>query len=450
MDKQSRTDQQLKRLIWAYFLLLIFEGALRKWFLPSLSTPLLIVRDPVVILIYGVAASGNRFPRSAFIGWITGLALLSFLASFTGTGNLKVILFGLRADFLHLPLIFLLPQVLTHADVKKIGKWFFLISIPMALLAFEQFRSGPDARINAVAGGELGGQLYASGGRIRPAGTFSFVTGMVSFSSYVAAFVLGEFLRGKAFKNIFTILATVSLMLSLGVSGSRSAVMSTSVVLFTALVVCLLKGKLFSTALKPLALVYVAFLTLSFLPIFKEGLVVQQERFEGNGGLREGIIDRFIGDLAGGFVAAGSSPFLGYGLGLGTNAGSGILTGRAGFLLAEGEWGRVVMETGPVLGFAFIFLRIAILLHVISVAWRAMNKGNALPALLIGACGIDLLTGQFGQPTELGFAVFGSGLSLAAANEVEEENPEPAAPAAPQTPRLRGRSSYAERLHGNG
>ena len=45
----------IKKLIWLYFLLLLFEGALRKWFLPSLSQGLLIIRDPVVIWIYYIA-----------------------------------------------------------------------------------------------------------------------------------------------------------------------------------------------------------------------------------------------------------------------------------------------------------------------------------------------------------------------------------------------------------
>ena len=45
----------IRKLIWVYFLLLLFEGALRKWFLPSLSQGLLIVRDPIVILIYYLA-----------------------------------------------------------------------------------------------------------------------------------------------------------------------------------------------------------------------------------------------------------------------------------------------------------------------------------------------------------------------------------------------------------
>ena len=43
--------QSLKIAIWLYFLLWIFEGALRKWVLPSLATPLLMVRDPIAIYI---------------------------------------------------------------------------------------------------------------------------------------------------------------------------------------------------------------------------------------------------------------------------------------------------------------------------------------------------------------------------------------------------------------
>ena len=52
----------IKKLIWTYFLLLLFEGALRKWFLPGLSQGLLIVRDPIAIWIYFLAFQQNIFP----------------------------------------------------------------------------------------------------------------------------------------------------------------------------------------------------------------------------------------------------------------------------------------------------------------------------------------------------------------------------------------------------
>ena len=41
----------LRWLIWTYFWLLLFEGGLRKWIVPSLANPLLIIRDPVLFAI---------------------------------------------------------------------------------------------------------------------------------------------------------------------------------------------------------------------------------------------------------------------------------------------------------------------------------------------------------------------------------------------------------------
>src|SRR5277367_241759 len=53
----------LKKLIWVYFLLLIFEGALRKWILPQLSAPLLVIRDPIALLIIWEAYRTNKWPE---------------------------------------------------------------------------------------------------------------------------------------------------------------------------------------------------------------------------------------------------------------------------------------------------------------------------------------------------------------------------------------------------
>jgi hypothetical protein len=52
----------LKKLFWLYFLLLIFEGALRKWVAPQLSAPLLVIRDPVCILIIWEAYRTRKWP----------------------------------------------------------------------------------------------------------------------------------------------------------------------------------------------------------------------------------------------------------------------------------------------------------------------------------------------------------------------------------------------------
>ena len=73
----------IKKLIWVYFLLLLFEGALRKWFFPSLSQGLLIVRDPIAIWIYYIAYTQGVFPTNKYLQrclmWVIVAVLISFI-----------------------------------------------------------------------------------------------------------------------------------------------------------------------------------------------------------------------------------------------------------------------------------------------------------------------------------------------------------------------------------
>ena len=71
-------------LIWVYLILWIVEGALRKWFLPGLSNPLLVVRDPVVILIYLTAFAGNVFPMNRIVGSLMALGVVSLRRGIPG------------------------------------------------------------------------------------------------------------------------------------------------------------------------------------------------------------------------------------------------------------------------------------------------------------------------------------------------------------------------------
>ena len=73
-----------------------------------------------------------------------------------------------------------------------------------------------------------------------------------------------------------------------------------------------------------------------------------------------------------------------------------------------------------------------------------------LPLLLAATGGVDLATGQFGQPTTLGFAVFVAGLCLASARTEEQAKPAAMPSRKPASIALAGRSAYAERLHGTG
>src|SRR5437762_470611 len=68
-------------LIYLYLFLLIIEGALRKWMVPQFSSPLLLVRDPVVLAIYFLAWRAHIFPRNRFILWLAIIGILSWIVS---------------------------------------------------------------------------------------------------------------------------------------------------------------------------------------------------------------------------------------------------------------------------------------------------------------------------------------------------------------------------------
>jgi hypothetical protein len=458
---EDPTIRNIRRLIWLYFWLLLLEGALRKWVVPQLSNPLLIIRDPVVILIYALAIRARVFPRNAWVLSLAFIAFLSLAASFVALwayippGRIALVSgFGFRANFLHLPLIFVMPRVLRPKDVKWIGWWVLILVVPMALLMVAQFRASPDSWLNGTAGGE-GEQIVAALGKVRTAGPFSFVVGVVAYFALATGFLVWAALRRGVYKNWVLFAAGVALLIGIAVSGSRSVVGACAVVVASLVFVLFLRPMAVNRFGQVLLVTVVLGFIVTQTPIFREGLGVLTARFSAVAEAEEqsiaiGLISRVFdgfGELVRIFPTA---PFFGFGLGIGTNGGAKFLTGQSTFLLAEGEWARLVLESGPVLGLAFLFWRVGLAFRIFLLCLQSVRRGNVLPLLLFSSSGLPLMNGQFGPPTILGFAVFTTGLVLAARN-TDEESEISAGPAKsePATERIVGRRSpYADRLHG--
>ncbi|HEV3409322.1 MAG TPA: hypothetical protein VG095_03450 [Chthoniobacterales bacterium] len=467
MNHHSPEDKNVRRvrqLIWLYFWLLLIEGALRKWVLPQLSNPLLIVRDPVVLLAYYFALRGGVFPRNVWIYVLGMIAVFSSAASFLvlwpylpPTRIALVTGFGFRSNFLHLPLIFVMARVLRWEDVKRFGWWTLVLMLPMALLMVGQFRAAPDAFLNWTAGGE-GEMMLSALGKVRTAGTFSFVTGVVAFCAVATAYLVWAALRRDVYKNWLLFAAGGALLIAIAVSGSRSVVGACIVVVASLIPILFLRPAAVNRFGQTLIVALVLGVIVTRLPIFKEGFNVLSTRFvevaeATEKSIGRGMVERAFSDFKEGFLFLTRAPFLGYGLGIGTNGGAKFLVGRSTFLLSEGEWSRIFLESGPVFGLGFVLFRCALAFYVGLMSIRSVRSGNVLPLLLFSASFLAVLSGQFGQPTILGFAVFTFGLALAARHGDAEDLPAP--PSEPQrraTPRfhtVRGRSAYAEQLHGS-
>jgi len=461
-DPVERAKYRIRQLIWLYFWLLLLEGALRKWVVPQLSNPLLIVRDPVVLGIYLFALRARIFPRNpwtialAVIGALMIIATFVQLLPYLPPKTIALVAgYGFHANYLHLPLIFVMASVLQKEDLEKIGKWTLLLLIPMSILLVAQFRSAPDAFLNRTAGGE-GEMMMSSLGKVRTAGPFSFVIGVVAFYSLATGYLVWGVLKKGTYKNWLLAAAAVALLIGVAVSGSRSVVAACVVVVASLLVVIVLRPDIVSRFGQVLIVAVILGFVISRTPIFKEGLGVITTRFTEAAEASEttvtgSVIERVWSGFSEPFYVLNKAPFLGYGLGIGTNAGAKLLTGHALFLLTEDEWSRIFLESGPLLGLAYVFWRLAL---AVLIGWRCLKAillGNLLPLLLFSSAFLPLLNGQFGQPTILGFTVFVTGLTLAAL-DLKEVQPGPGG-VPPTRAKLalpvRGRSAYAARLHGS-
>ena len=455
-----------KRLIWAYFWLLVIEGALRKWVITRYSDPLLVVRDPVAIAIYLLAIKARVFPRNWWIYSLASIGALSFVAGVLVLQPylalkplLLVTIFGWRSNFLHLPLIWVIAKVFDAEDVKRLGWWMLATLLPLTILMALQFNASPDSFVNRVAGGSAEAQqIDAGGGKIRPPATFSFISGVIFYTAASAAYLLYGALKRGTYPSWLLFGAGFALVVATAVSGSRSVLLAVLLVTASLAIIILLRPSEINQFGRILLLVIAVALIVSRLPIFKEGIGILSERFTASAEAAEttvagGLIERILSGFTEPLKAFGHTPIFGYGLGIGTNAGAKFVTGRSMFLLSESEWSRVILESGPILGFAFVVWR---LLLTIRLGWLSvvqLHRGNILPIILYSSCFLTLLNGQFGQPTNLGFATLICGLCLASM-EIEHYRgrsrpPEPTRGTRPSASprRVRRRSAYAEQLH---
>lgn len=413
--------RSIKLLIWLYIALLLVEGALRKWILPSLADPLLVVRDPVVLAIYALALRAGIFPVNRFILALGALAAFSTVASVLG-GHMHplVIAYGLRINYLHLPLIWVMGEVLDRRDVERIGAGLLLAAIPMTLVMVRQFRSPMDAFINRGVGADEVGQIFGADGRIRPPGLFAFISGPQLFFPLCAAFFFDEIAGAKRMPWYALIACGLAIAVALPVSISRTVMLGTVVVAVAFVCALPFSSAKLSSLTRPLMLLAVLGAGLSFTPAFREGASVFMMRWdsaesEAGAAAWTGVVDRTVSGFTNPAYFLSIAPLLGHGIGTGSNVGARLISGEVGFALAEEEWGKVLLELGPVIGSAFILFRMVLVGWLGWRSWRALRGDrNVLPLLLFAAAALTILQGQWGPPTVLGFAVVGAGLLLGA------------------------------------
>jgi hypothetical protein len=427
LDKRSLSVHKLSALtvgsikkgIWLYFFLIMFEGAFRKWFLPSLAGPLLIIRDPLALWILMTAFKHDLMNLKFSTVMVAAIGFFSiYTAFFIGHGNIYVALFGARILLLNFPLMFVIAQVFDLEDVKKVAKTTCIICIPMVLLIMLQFYSPQTAWINKTVGGEAGGGFDGALNFYRPPGTFSFTNGNTLFFDLAACFVIYFWFNSKEISRVLLISSTIALLLAIPFSMSRSLFFQVIISIIFALIPSLSRPKYIAGLIFILTVVFGVFVLLSFTSYFHTATLAFNARLD-NGNRAEGGIDgvllnRFLGGLIEAVKLSPNQPFFGYGIGMGTNAGSVLLSGSRVFLISEGEWGRIIGEIGPILGLTVIFIRLKLAASMLYQSFKRIRSGSLLPWIMSSVGIIWIAQGGWAQPTSLGFCTITTGLILAA------------------------------------
>ncbi|WP_289661618.1 hypothetical protein [Flavobacterium panacagri] len=413
----------LKMAIWAYFFLWIFEGALRKWVLPSLATPLLIVRDPIAIYLIARAMYLKVKFTNGYIVFASIITLLSLIITITfGHGNLFVAIYGARIMMLHFPLIFIIGAVFTKEDILKMGRVLLAINIFMTLIVYLQFSSPQSAFINIGLGGEGSSGFSGAMGYFRPPGTFSFITGLSSFYIMVSVYVFYFWLSGEKIAKVLLYASTLALIFSLPLTVSRTAVGGVALVGLFALMG---SATSFKTIIRIVLTIFALFILFTILQktttVFNLGTEVFMSRVdtasEQSGGFEESFFSRAIDGFVEPIVRLLKMPFFIGNLGMGTNAGAQMLSGSNGFLIAEDELSRIGGEQGLLLGGIIIMLRLGLALSLFMKSIRLPQEDKLLPVIFCGTALFSLTQGQWAQPSMLGYSVMVTGLLLAGINK---------------------------------
>jgi hypothetical protein len=460
----ERARRWIVLLCFVVILLLVGEGAIRKWVAPTQGRLLFFVRDPFVIAVYALALFSGWWPRGRVLlnaGLAFGvvgalLAGLQLMTPVTAAGTQALLaVYGWRNYFLYLPLLFVIGATFRREDVARVGMLFMLLAIPIALLVALQFASPPGAKINVGISDDIAFQFKGLGlglGRVRPAGPFSSDIGMRMFIAATTAFALAGWLRPKAQRDtpVWLVLAgSLGVLSCIAFSGSRGAVMNVGIVMLAAIgsAVVMRAGAGTVRALTIPPLLAIAAWVL-YPIVFPEGHEAFSDRWQAAAAVeaqsfRFGLIGRALYGFVDFASLVGPAPVLGYGLGLAGNASLVLRVEIEGFTgWAETDWARHVVDLGPLFAALYIAFRIVLVGWLGVLALRALRaRADPLPALLVAFAGIELLQGQItGHGSVNGFAWVFGGLALAAAagptSAVPRANPRSGAPAPSRWPNL--------------
>lgn len=394
---------KMSRAGYAFIVVLltvVFEGAIRKWVTAGATAPLLLLRDGLALYLIFHAWRGGHLQRHArittvMVVWTSCVLAWSLMQIIAGQSSLLLLAVGLRFWLLYSWLAVAAAAAMNQTDYRVAIRVVALLMLMLAPLAVLQHYSSQGSTINRQIDGDEESVFVVVAGVVRTTGTFSFTSGYAAFILLAAPLILGYLGTRKYAKRqwLFALMVFAALLMGSVVSGSRTAVLSAGGLLaaYVGGRVVLSRGKDRPTAI--IAALMALLLVGAFAYFFSDAVSVTQERFE-TAASDENFLDRLTAVFFGEPTVMAAFDWLGSGIGTGSNLATSLKSGADNFGLAESEAGRILLE-GGLLGFAYIALKIAVLMAALLQSWRlSFQTHSPFPMLM----GLALLLGLFTWP----------------------------------------------------
>jgi hypothetical protein len=434
---RERARRHVVGVVLLVYLLLIFEGSIRKWLVPQFSLYVFFIRDPFVLYAYFLAFQYGLWPKRSNLLWaIGGLAALglvvglgAMVTSGAGDGALVLTVYGWRNYFFYAPLAFLIGATFLEEDLRRILRWTLILAVPVGVLVAMQFFSPPGSPVNV--GSAEDAALQFSGIALdalhtRPMGTFSsqatqaqFVA--TSFAALLAFFIMPRRARKTSLALLVPAACGVATCIALG--GSRGALLHCALIAVVGMSLAVV-GRTAALKMRAVALPVVLAVAFAVLYpiIFPEGFRAFTTRWETAAAAESrvgGIFGRALYDLHDFTRLIEGTPVVGYGLGMGGNAATTLGLNQSASVAipyTESDWARHIVDLGPIFGVLYILLRIVLILWLAIVVLRATRRGaGPWPLLLFAYVWLVLLSGQItGQGGINGYVWLFAGLTIAA------------------------------------
>jgi hypothetical protein len=354
--------------LFGVFVLLVFEGALRKWAFPSAQAQIYLVKDAILLAAYlGFVLDGRRNQpvlrgmASIKIVLLVVFAFGCFEVFNPNSPSILVGLTGLKSYFLYVPIAFILPYAFKSREhLLHMIRLYLLMAIPVALLGFIQVAAGPDSFLNTYVSHTEDAAVLAHFGSeniVRTSGTFSYISGYTAFLSFVAFLAIGYNLANgwRIRNNIVPILALTLVVGAMFTTGSRAPVY-TLVATGPVILWLAASGRVLPirTAVRLCLLIpIVVFVALHLSPRAFEAFT--QRATESS----DSTVERLLYPINQTIEALSGAPAVGMGIGA-THPSAFTIMGTQdpwwlGDLLVEDEMARVTVELGFI-GFLLIYL----------------------------------------------------------------------------------------------